>query len=81
MPKLSKKSSVDDQLTEHLKEAEHHLIGAVELFAEKKQLSRRTGYFTRLVRSQETITGLYREELVRQRGALRRSGGRKGVRK
>lgn len=67
----------DDKLTEHLKEAEEHLIGAVNLFAEEKKLSRRTGYYTRLVRAQELITGLYREELVRQRGPHRLRRGRK----
>ena len=72
MPRSSKKSlPIDDQLAEHLEQAEHHLIGAVNLFLEKKQLSRRTGYFTRLNRAQELITGLYREELVRQRGLKR----------
>lgn len=64
--------SVDDQLAEHLKQAEGHLIGAVKLFSERKNLSRRVGYFPRLVRAQELITGLYREELVRQRGPKRK---------
>lgn len=63
---------VDDQLTAHLKVAEEELIGAVNLFANHKTLNRRVGYLTRLVRAQELITGLYREELVRQRGPQRR---------
>jgi len=63
--------SVDDRLAEHLEQAEHHLIGAVKLFSEEKKLSRRVGYFSRLVRAQETITGLYGEELVRMRGPMR----------
>ena len=72
MPKSTKPlRGIDDQLAEHLKEAEHHLIAAVKLFLEKKSLSRRVGYFSRLIRAQETITGLYREELVRQRGSRR----------
>jgi hypothetical protein len=65
------KLSVDDRLSEHLKKAEEELISAVKLF-ENPKLNRRTGYFTRLVRSQELVTGLYREELVRQRGPHRR---------
>jgi hypothetical protein len=63
--------SVDDRLSEHLRKAEEELISAVKLF-ENPKLNRRTGYFTRLVRSQELVTGLYREELVRQRGPHRR---------
>ena len=73
MAKTTKKSlSVDDRLTEHLQEAETHLIEAVNLFANEKKLERRVGYLTRLVRSQETVTSLHREELVRQRGPVRR---------
>lgn len=64
--------STDEQLSEHLKQAEEHLIGAVKLFSEKRSLSRRVGYFPRLVRAQELVTGLYREELVRLRGAKRK---------
>jgi hypothetical protein len=63
--------SVDDQLTEHMRQAEHHLIAAVELFTGDPKLTRRVGYFTRLVNAQESITGLYREELIRVRGPLR----------
>jgi hypothetical protein len=75
--KAGAKLSIDDQLGELLQTAETALIGAVNLFAEQKELSRRVGYLTRLVRAQELITGLYREELVRQRGPLRVRGGRK----
>ena len=72
MPKSQKKTlSVDDQLAGHLEKAEEELIAAVTLFTEKKTLSRRTGYFTRLVHAQEDITSLYREELVRIRGPRR----------
>lgn len=67
----TKSFTVDDQLAEHLKQAEENLIGAVKLFAEKKTLHRRVGYLSRLVRAQELITGLYREELVRLRGSKR----------
>lgn len=66
------KWTVDDQLTNFLNIAEEALIGAVNLFAEEKSLQRRVGYLTRLVRAQELITGLHREELVRQRGSHRR---------
>lgn len=69
MKQTKPRLSVDDQLSEHLSKAEYHLIRAVEMFAEKKSLTRRNGYLSRLVRSQETVTGLYREELVRQRGS------------
>lgn len=62
---------LDDQLTEHLKQAEHHMIAAVKLFLENKKLSRRLGYFSRLVQAQESITSLHTEELVRVRGPMR----------
>jgi len=79
--KRKKALSVDDQLAEHLREAETHLIGAVNLFAHEKKLDRRVGYLTRLVRSQETVTALHREELVRMRGPQRRPRGLKGVKR
>lgn len=75
MPK--KTTKVDDQLAEHLRQAENHLIDAVKLFTEKRRLTRRVGYFPRLVRAQEIITALYREELVRIRGSKRGVRGRK----
>lgn len=79
------KITLDDQLTEHLKQAETHLIEAVTLFNERRQLTRRRGYYTRLVNAQESVTTLYREELVRERGPQRRpqglTGGRRGRRK
>ena len=65
---IKTKLSVDDRLTEKLKTAEEALIGAVELFSDHPNLSRRVGYYSRLIRAQETITALYREELVRMRG-------------
>lgn len=68
---MKKTRSVDDRLAEHLGHAEEHLIEAVKLFTEDTQLSRRNGYFPRLVRAQELTTGLYREELVRMRGPMR----------
>jgi hypothetical protein len=69
--RVKTKISVDDQLAEHLKQAEEALIGAVKLFSERKKLSRRVGYYSRLIRAQEMITGLYQEELVRMRGTRR----------
>jgi|1186.fasta_scaffold222610_1 hypothetical protein len=63
------KVSVDDELTERLTVAEDALIGAVKLFSDHPTLSRRSGYYTRLIRAQELITGLRGEELVRQRGS------------
>lgn len=61
----------DEQLSEHLEKAEHHLIEAVKLFSGPRMVSRRVGYQKRLENAQEAITGLYREELVRIRGPLK----------
>lgn len=72
MKRTSKKpKSADEQLAYHVNAAEDHLIAAVQLFTEHKQLSRPTGYFTRLVNVQEMVGGLNRQELVRQRGFQR----------
>lgn len=68
---IEAKWTIDDQLTNHLKVAEEHLIEAVKLFADRKQLTRRVGYLTRLVRAQEIVTGLHGEELIRARGPLK----------
>ena len=67
--------SVDDALAEHLRIAEEHLIKAVELFARKHKPDRTLAYIKRLMSAQETITSLYREELVRIRGPVKK--GRK----
>lgn len=76
---MAKKSTpLDDQLTKHLEQAEQHLIEAVKLFLEHKKLSRRLGYFSRLVQAQEAVTALYREELVRIRGPQKIKRGRVG---
>ncbi len=69
--KIDAKLSVDDRLTAYMNTAEEALIGAVTLFAEEPKLERRTGYLTKLVRAQEMVTSLHREELVRARGPLR----------
>jgi len=63
--------NVDDELAEHLKKAEDALIGAVKLFSGQLKPLRRESYYRRLILAQETITGLYREELVRIRGPLK----------
>ncbi len=60
--------SADKLLADHLKQAEEHLIAAVQLFVDHQNLKRRTGYLPRLIRVQETLTSLYGEELVRIRG-------------
>lgn len=63
-----KKESVDDQLADHLKVAEEHLIAAVELFTNPGRPSRESGYRSRLIQAQESITALYAKELIRIRG-------------
>lgn len=70
--------SVDDELAEHLKQAEHHLIEAINLFSRPRRPIREVRYLKRLTGAQETITALYREELVRIRGPLRSKRGKKG---
>lgn len=64
-------SSVDDELTNHLQQAEDHLIAAVELFTKRKSPDRTGDYIQRLTKAQETVTLLLREELVRIRGPLK----------
>lgn len=68
---MKKLKSVDDELAEHLKIAEHHIIEAINLFSRKKSPIRDAGYLKRLGGAQETITALYRGELVRMRGQLK----------
>jgi hypothetical protein len=67
-------NAVDAELAEHLKQAEYHLIAAVKLFSGHRPPSRVGTYLQRLERAQEAITGLYREELVRIRGPVRKKG-------
>lgn len=57
--------NTEDLLADHLKNAEHHLIEAVKLFLGAKKVERRPDYSRRLIQAQETITALYREELIR----------------
>lgn len=62
--------NVEDQLAHHLKEAEDHLIAAVKLLSGQSKPLRRESYCQQLIRAQEAITSLYREELVRIRGPI-----------
>lgn len=61
----------DRELADHLRHAEEHLIEAVKLFEEKKPPKRTLDYMAKLGRVQETVTSLYREELVRIRGPIK----------
>lgn len=63
--------SVDDRLAYHLEHAEAHLIEAVKLFERTQRPSRHPDYLRRLIRAQETVTTLYREELIRIRGPIK----------
>lgn len=69
--------TVDDQLAEHLRVAEDHLIAAVKLFSRKVSPERHKDYLPRLIRAQELVTTLFREELVRIRGPIRVVKGKK----
>lgn len=69
--RVEKPKNVDEELAGHLREAEAHLIAAVELFSGDPKPKRRVGYQGRLEQAQEAITTLYREELVRIRGPQR----------
>lgn len=77
VPPLPSKST-DDELADHLKEAEHHLIAAINLFSGPRRPIREVRYLIRLKGAQETITALYRQELVRIRGPLKLPRSRKG---
>lgn len=76
-PPTPKIQTVDDRLTEHLTRAEEHLIAAVKLFGRKTPPNRHANYVQRLIRSQEGVTTLLREELVRIRGPIRVKVGKK----
>lgn len=67
----AKSFSLDDELAEHLKLAEKHLISAVLLFKEATKPERTEKYVERLVKAQELVTGLFREELIRIRGPIK----------
>lgn len=66
-----KSKPADDELAEHLRQAEHHLIAAINLFSRPRGPIREVTYQRRLTEAQEAITWLYRKELVRIRGPLR----------
>jgi hypothetical protein len=72
-PAIVRKSvkNADDQLADYLRIAEDALIGAVKLLSGQSKPLRRESYCRRLNLAQETITSLYREELVRIRGPIR----------
>jgi hypothetical protein len=63
--------SVDDQLTEHLRHAEHHLVAAALLFLEEKHPDRRPDYVEKLNLMQQGVTSLMRQELIRMRGPIK----------
>lgn len=67
----------DEKLCYHLEQAEDHLIQGILLFEEKDRPDRDSGYRRRLTRAQETVTGLYGEELVRKRGLVRDTRSKK----
>lgn len=73
--------SPDDELAHHLKMAEEHLIAAVKLFEKKHKPVRHHDYVARLIRAQENVTWLYREELVRIRGPIKKALATAGTRK
>lgn len=68
---IPKIKTVDQELAEHLESAEEHLIAAVKLFARRMPPNRSKDYLPRLVRAQEMVTTLFREELIRIRGPLK----------
>lgn len=71
------KLTTDEKLADHLKQAEHHLIEAVKLFSGPARPNRGSGYVKRLGGAQETVTTLYRGELVRARGEFKPPKARK----
>ena len=69
--KVHQVKSVDQELAEHLKKAENHLIEALTLLSRRNGPNRTPEYAKRLTRAQETVTALLREELVRIRGPIK----------
>lgn len=68
---VRKAVSPDEEFAEHLNKAEEHLISAVKLVSRKGKPERHIDYQKRLVRAQEMVTTLFREELVRIRGPIK----------
>lgn len=71
----------DEELAFHLEKAEHHLIKAVRLFEREAKPERHHDYVGRLIRAQELVTWLHREELVRIRGPIKKVIATAGTRK
>lgn len=71
----------DQLLAHHLGKAEEHLIAAVKLFEKEVKPERHHDYVARLIRAQENVTWLYREELVRIRGPIKKALATAGTRK
>lgn len=63
--------TADETLAYHLEKAEDHLIEAVRLFELKHKPERHHDFVGRLIRAQEMVTTLLREELVRKRGPMK----------
>lgn len=68
---VAKALDIDRELAEYLKTAEDALIKAAKLFELKKPPKRTHDYVAKLFRVQESVTSLYREELVRIRGPIK----------
>lgn len=68
---VAKAVNSDRELSDHLKQAEEHLIEAVKLFERKTHPNRTQDYVGRLTRAQEMVTHLFREELIRIRGPIK----------
>ena len=75
--KVHSSKSPDQRLAHHLEQAEEHLISAVEMFGEEDKPVRNELFVRRLTNTQETVTSLYREELVRRRGPFRVPRGKR----
>lgn len=71
----------DDKLAYHLAHAEAHLIEAVRLFEKQHKPERHHDFVARLIRAQELVTWLYREELIRIRGPIKKIVATAGTRK
>jgi len=62
---------LEKELATHLRKAEEHLIEAVKLFARKGAPERSIDFQNRLIRAQELVTWVRRDDLVRMRGLIR----------
>lgn len=66
---------VNEKLAFHLKQAEEHLIQALQLFELEAKPERHHDFVARLTRAQELVTWLRREELIRIRGPIKIAAG------